>query len=189
MTVEDAGAVALLADSTIGVGYYTEAAVLEYLARSTTSAGVFSFVAEAGGRLVGFRFALPPGRWDSGRGEGLSPSRWPAPLDAAAYLQSAFVDPAFTGLGVGRRMTRQAIDALRGAGARVVVAHSWKESPHNSSFRYLSRLGFVPVAEYPRYWREVDYECSLDGRPCQCTAVEMVLDLRSRDPGAPATSR
>lgn len=177
MRPSDAPAVEALATRVIGPGYYPAATVLEYLERSTVGGVVCSHVALAGGQVVAFRFALPPGRWDSGRGQGLHPERWPAPLEQCAYFQSSYVDDRWMGHGIGRRMAAAALDALRALGARAVVTHSWKESPHGSSFRYLSRLGFVAVAELPDYWAEVDYVCRLDGKPCRCTAIEMVLEL------------
>jgi ribosomal protein S18 acetylase RimI-like enzyme len=182
MRASDAPAIEALADRVVGPGYYPQATVLEYLDRATKDGVVCAHVAFLGERLVGFRFALPPGRWSSGRGRGLSPDRWPVPLEQAAYFQSAYVDFDAMGHGIGRRMATMALDALRRLGALAVVTHSWKEAPHGSSFRYLSRLGFQPVAEYPEYWSEVDYTCWLDGKPCRCTAVEMVLDLREVSP-------
>lgn len=178
MTPPDAPAVAALALAVIGPGYYPAETVLEYLAKSTTPEGTaVSHVAFVGERLVGFRFALPPGAWESGRGRGLHPERWPAPLERCGYFQSSYLDPAFMGRGIGRRLAERALRDLKAIGALAVVTHSWKESPHNSSFRYLSRLGFEVVAEIPDYWMDVDYTCVLDGRPCRCTAIEMVLGL------------
>ena len=61
---------------------------------------------------------------------------------------------------------------------QAVVAHSWKESPNNSSMKYLEKLGFLPVGEHPLFWSEVDYDCTRCGKPpCQCTATEMILYL------------
>ena len=102
---------------------------------------------------------------------------WPAPLSETAYFQSCFVDPARMGQGIGRRLAHRALADLKAAGARAVVAHSWKESPHGSPLRYLNRLGFDAVAEHLEYWANVDYSCARDGRPCRCTAIEVVLDL------------
>lgn len=181
MREADAPAIAALAQRVIGPGYYPEATVLEYLERSTLHPGprVCSHVAVEGERLAGFRFAFPPGRWSTGRGVGLHVERWPAPLERAAYFQSIYLDPDFTGRGLGRRLSERSLAVLAELGAEVVVAHSWKESPHNSSLRYLTKLGFVPVAEIPDYWAEVDYVCVLDGSPCRCTAVEVILSLHA----------
>ncbi len=187
MSAQDARGVAALADRLVGVDYYPPALVRQLIDDATTEAGVFAYVAElaeAPGRPIAFRFVKPPGRWAAGRGKGLHPERWPVGLTSAAYFQSCFVDDACTGRGIGGRLASRALDELKAAGTRCVVAHSWKESPHNSSFRYLSRLGFEPIEEIPEYWVDIDYICRLDGTPCRCTAIEMVLDLE-RWPAAP----
>lgn len=182
MVSADAAAVAALADVLIGQDYYPSAQVITDLERSTIDGRPLSYVAEASGLLVGFRFTLPPGRWEHGRGRGLTPDAWPAPLAEAGYFQSCFVDRAMTGRGIGQRLARRALADLVRCGARCVVAHSWKESPHGSSARYLRRLGFQAVAEHPHYWRDVDYLCSgCWKKPCVCTALEMVRPLHPRD--------
>jgi GNAT superfamily N-acetyltransferase len=177
MTPADAGPVSALADRLIGDAYYTPESVAETIKLSTSNGQPFSYLALANEEPVAFRFVLPPGRWDHGRGEGLAPERWPARLEETAYFQSCFVDQAMMGHGIGRRLAHRALADLKAAGARAVVAHSWKESPHGSSLRYLTRLGFEPVAEHPEYWVDVDYTCALDGKPCRCTAIEVALDL------------
>lgn len=177
MSTADIAAVVALADRVVGPGYWDVATVTETLARSTDGDRVCSHVArdDAEGDLLGFRFALPPGRWSEGRGSGLCPDRWPFAQERAAYFQSAWVAPAARGRGVGPAMAARALADLRALGAAGVVTHSWKESPNDSSRRYLQRLGFSAVAEHGDYWAEVDYVCSRDGKPCRCTAIEMVL--------------
>ena len=180
MRPEDAPAVSALADRLIGQDYYPADRVEADLARSTVDGVALCYVAETDDGLVGFRLTFPPGRWSAGRGggKGLTPGRWPAPIEQAGYFQSCFIDPAMTGRGLGRRLGLRALDDLRRCGARLAVAHSWKESPHGSSMRYLARLGFTPIAEHPHYWAEVDYLCSGCWlKPCICTAVEMVRPL------------
>ncbi|MCO4760263.1 MAG: GNAT family N-acetyltransferase [Myxococcales bacterium] len=177
MRGSDVAAVVTLADRLVGAGYYDADAVSDMLSRSTVGSVVCSHVAVRSGEIVGFRFSLPPGRWQHGRGRGLSPELWPIELDACGYFQTAYVDPVVQRQGVGRAMATAALGNLQRLGARGVVTHCWKESPNNSSFRYLSRLGFEPVREFADYWVDVDYDCVRDGRPCHCTAIEMFLAL------------
>lgn len=178
MTPADVPGVSAFADRTIGDRYYPEASVAAYLAQATVGDVATAYVAEQGDQIVGFRIVLPPGRWEKGRGRGLTPSAWPHAREHTAYFQSCFVDPAITGAGIGRRLAHAAFADLRTLGARAVAVHSWKESPHDSSRRYLARLGFVPIAEHPHYWADVDYLCvGCRVEPCTCTAIEMILDL------------
>lgn len=79
--------------------------------------------------------------------------------------------------GWGKRMSLQAIELLKEAGAQAIATHSWKESPQDSSGKYLRSLGFRSVALHPFYWKEVDYICTRCGKPCLCTAEEMILKL------------
>ena len=184
MAAGDAQEVSALADVLIGLGYYPPDLVLTYLERSRSGEDYFSWVAldpsiGPSGKIIAFRFVFPPGRWEHGRGKGLSPKDWPSPLSHAAYFQSCFVDHAYMGLGIGGALAKVAIRKLQEQGAGCVIAHSWKESPHGSSFRYLSKMGFTAVNEHSKYWAEVDYICPRDGYPCHCTAIEMVLDLKA----------
>ena len=166
-----------LADREIGVAYYTAESILKQIERSSWKGKQLSYLAFQEEELIGFRLTSAPGKWDHGRGMGLSPHLWPFELEQSAYFQSCFVSASFMGQGIGKRLSLACIDTLREEAIPQVIAHSWKESPHNSSFRYLTKLGFQPVIEYPDYWKEVEYECSLDGYPCRCTAIEMVLTL------------
>lgn len=190
MTTADVATASRFIDRTLGPDYYPPDRMAADLERATAPdaegrAVVCAHIAEGpDGAIVGFRIAFPPGRWSHGRGDGLTPERWPAPLARCGYFQTIVVDPAHSGHGLGGRLSRLALEALRALGTEVVITHSWLESPHNSSQRYLAGLGFEAVKRWPRYWMEVDYTCVRCGRPCLCTAVEMALDLRTprKDP-------
>ncbi len=182
MTAADIADIVALSKRVVGPGYWTAESVRDTLARSTAGDVVCSHVVrDDAGVLLAFRFALPPGAWDQGRGDGLRMERWPFALTEAAYFQSAWVAPQARGLGLGPAMARASLADLARLGARGVVTHSWKESPRGSSRRYLERLDFRVVAEHADYWINVDYTCSLDGRPCRCTALEMVRTLTPAD--------
>ncbi len=170
--------VVALADEEIGLHYYNKQDLQSLRNRSVYEGKNLSFVAYQDKKCVGFRFTCSPGNWEHGRGIGLSPQKWKFPLSETAYFQSCFVASSVMGQGVGRQLSHAALDALRQTNVPQVVAHSWKESPHQSSFRYLSKLGFTTVVEYPRYWEQVDYICPRCGHPCLCTAIEMVLELK-----------
>ena len=177
LSADDFDGIIALADREIGEGYYNHNDLSILHAQSEYRGHCLSFVACVEESLIGFRLTLAPGTWSHGRGDGLRPDKWPAPVEESAYFQSCFIQSAWSGRGVGRALSAASIRQMKLAGIPLVVAHSWKESPHNSSMRYLSRLGFRPIQEYPKYWSNIDYECSLDGKPCQCTAIEVILEL------------
>ena len=177
-TLDDLPLLKSFTDSTIDPGYYSVAELEDIYYRSQKNGCQCTLVLEDAGRCIrGVRITFPPGQWQQGKGRGLAPERWGVELKDAAYFQSLFIDPGLTGQGWGTSLSRQAIQILLKLGAKAVVTHSWKESPHDSSGRYLRGLGFCFVASYPGYWSEVASSCSRCGRPCVCTAEEMILRL------------
>lgn len=166
-------------DREIGAGYYSAAELEDIYQRSVKSGVMYSLVLlDDKGAIQGARITYPPGQWEHGKGKGLSPSKWPHALDQTAYFQSLFMSDTLRGQGWGGRLSQEALRILRQAGAKGVVCHSWKESPDNSSTRYLQKLGFEAIAEYPLYWKDVNYNCTRCLKPpCLCTAVEMYFDL------------
>src|SRR5690606_15188381 len=118
-----------------------------------------------------------PGKWNKGKGSKLSPHLWKVPIDRVGYFQSLFLHPNVTGQGWGQKLSLAAAQVMKQLKAEAIVCHSWVESPNNSSSRYLLKMGFQPVTRYPHYWIDVDYECTRCGKPCVCTAEEMILYL------------
>lgn len=171
-------------DQVVGAGYYSIEELVENQKKSIASTGEicsFVLVDEATERIMGLRLAYPPGNWDHGKGSKLRADLWPTALNKTAYFQSLFVSPELQGHGWGPQLSAKALGVFKKLHAEGVVAHSWKESPNNSSFKYLINIGFKPIIEHPHYWIDVDYVCTLDGKPCKCTAVEMHLNLKENN--------
>ena len=167
-------------DRAIGQNYYTEVELEGILKRSQLGDVTFSLVLEelATNKIFGIRITYPAGNWDKGKGKGLTPDKWKLKQTDAAYFQSLFVDPELTGNGWGKKLSEHSIQLLKSVGTKAIVTHSWKESPNDSSGRYLRSLGFELVATHPLYWHEVDYTCTRCGdQKCICTAEEMILYL------------
>lgn len=175
----DLPAVKIFSDRVIGADYFSATDLKDLLMKSRDASGVmYSMVLiDETGSVRGMRLTFPPGNWSKGRGAGLSPELWGFGLDETAYFQSLFVDPDLTGQGWGRRLSLESLDRLRTFGAKAVVCHSWLESPNDSSGRYLRKLDFKHVKFHPKYWNNVDYQCPRCGRPCICTAEEMIKYL------------
>lgn len=166
-------------DLEIGQGYYSLEDIMTIYNQSQKDGVMCTLLLLDEDKLiVGARISYPPGQWRSGKGKGLNPDKWPYKLNETAYFQSLFLSERFRGQGWGGRLSLIALDLLKQTGAKGVVCHSWKESPNNSSTRYLQKLGFLVVDEYLRYWQDVSYNCTrCKAPPCQCTAQEMYLDL------------
>lgn len=174
-------------DRAIGDGYYSFHELEEIFRKSVaeTASGetvICSLVLKSHDEIVGVRFTYAPGRWSHGKGKGLNPSLWPRAFADTAYFQSLFLDERLQGQGWGVKLSLASIERLRAIGARGIVCHSWKESPGGSSSKYLEKMGFKVIAEHPLYWSEVDYNCTRCLKPpCQCTAVEMYLEIDRED--------
>ena len=164
----------------VGDGYYSIDELIENQKRSVATDGTicsFVLIDEQTGEVMGLRLAYPPGNWDSGKGGHLRPDLWPTRLSETAYFQSLFVHPSLQGQGWGPKLAEKSMLAFKKLGAQGIVAHCWKESPNNSSLRYLKNMGFNEIIEHPDYWVNVNYQCTRDGYPCHCTAIEMHLSI------------
>lgn len=175
----DIPAVKKFCDRAIGTDYYSEAELKDMQERSTKNSVMCSFVLweRPSKTVVGIRISFPPGQWHKGKGQGLRSDLWKFPLEQVGYFQSLFLDDRLQGKGWGAKVSQASIEALKRAGARGIATHAWKESPHDSSRKYLRKLGFEFVAEHPLYWNKVDYVCTRCGKPCVCTAEEMIKYL------------
>ena len=167
-------------DRTIGENYYSAAEWSEIFKRSQKDGEQCTLVLEDDGKIRGVRITYPPGNWQKGKGKGLNPQNWGVPFADVAYFQSIFVDPDLMGGGWGGKLSRAALEILKKLKTKAVVTHSWKESPKNSSRKYLEAMGFKLIASHPLYWHDVDYQCTRCGKPCVCTAEEMILKLDSK---------
>ena len=167
-------------DIEIGQGYYSAEELKDSQLKSVCEDGSISsllLIDENTDQVKGLRLAFPPGKWTHGKGTKLRPDLWPYPLEKSAYFQSLFIAKELQGHGFGPMLSEKSIQILKNQGTLGIATHSWKESPHDSSVRYLKKMGFKKIIEHPLYWANVNYICPLDGSPCQCTAIEMYLEL------------
>jgi predicted N-acetyltransferase YhbS len=174
---QDIAKVKQFTDRAIGTNYYSESELEDIFNRSKDSKQTYTLVLtdDLDNEILGIRITYPPGNWQHGKGKGLTPNSWTQPIGKTAYFQSLFVDPALTGQGWGRKLSLVALRLLQDSGAKAVVTHSWKESPNDSSGKYLRALGFQLIATHTLYWHDVDYVCTRCGnQKCVCTAEEMI---------------
>lgn len=169
--------VKIFVDQVIGNNYFTEIELQEKQEQSRKDGQTPSLVITNGENILGLRLTFPHGQWIKGKGDGLSPGKWPFGIEETAYFQSLYIDPSLMGQGWGRKLSLMSIEILKQIGSKGVVCHSWLESPGDSSGRYLRALNFQSICQYPEYWKPVDYDCPRCGKPCVCTAEEMYLDI------------
>lgn len=166
-----------LTNEIIGPGYYHYNELLTFHKKSLWKNFNSSMVLVESRQVLGVRLSFPPGNWEQGKGNRLSPRRWPHPKNETAYFQSVLVSPQVRHQGWARELSLQSMQELKKMGAKGIVCHSWVESPGDGSRIYLKKLGFQSINCYPEYWKNVDYLCTRCGKPCFCTAEEMYRDL------------
>lgn len=177
LELQDLPEVKTFTDKTIGLNYFNLQELEDCYHKSLSQGIMCSFVLVDDQGIQGFRLAYPPGAWSKGKGSKLRADLWKVPLEQVGYFQSLFLAPEAQGNGWGPKLSEAAIEQFKKLGTKAIVTHAWKESPNNSSIRYLTKFGFESVATHPEYWIDVDYECVRDGKPCRCTAEEMIKYL------------
>ena len=174
MLHHDIRMVRIFTDKNIGRNYFTEQDLRLILDKSKGT----SFLAKHNTRIVGIRLTYAPGQWIGSFSKRLSQDKWGVSPEKTAYFQSLFIDPVFSGRGIGPALSQKSIEALKKQKTEAIVCHSWLESPRDSSMRYLTKLGFKTVETYDAYWSDKDYLCTgCNTRPCSCSAAEMILEL------------
>lgn len=165
-------------DLNIGAGYYRKKDVETLIARNQPINTSFLLIDEAG-QIRGVRVSFPPGKWiDLVGPERLFLSLWGHAPEKVGYFKSLFVDKNLQGQGWGPKLSGLAIQQMKTAGAQAVVTHSWKESPNNSSTRYLESIGFKVLGMQGNFWAKVDYLCTgCNVKPCTCSADEMYRSI------------
>ena len=166
-------------DQFIGKNYYSPNDLRDVIKRSHKDGKCSSvLLVNESNEVLGIRLSYPQNQWlDLKSDSEIFPERWKIQKNEMAYFQSIFLSDTIQGQGWGKKLSTYSMDILRDMGAKAIVCHSWKESPHNSSMRYLEKLGFEPIGEHKNFWTEVDYVCVRCGKPCLCTATEMVFYL------------
>lgn len=177
ITSEDLEAIRVFTDKWIGDNYYSAYELKQVLELSKLGAVNTSFGAFLAGELVAVRLTLRPGAWE-GKVRGTTPSKWRVPQESVAYFKSLFVSEDHQAHGLGKILSNRSIDEIKKLGGKAVLCHSWLESPNNSSWRYLSKIGFEEVARHEKYWHPIDYLCTRCApERCICTAAEMIKYL------------
>lgn len=127
--------------------------------------------------LLGFRTSYAAQQWQIDKW--CTPKSWPVLPSQMAYFKCIAISPDAQGQGIGPKLLKASINALRQQGALAGVAHLWKQSPGNGAVKYFTKAGGELIKTHDQRWLENciedGYECTLCGSQCQCQAVEMAL--------------
>lgn len=148
---------------------------------STNQSSTPSQVAILGEDWIGVRLTYCPGQWlDLFRSRPLYARDRNMPLERLAYFKTIFIRPQWTGLGLGGEMSRKSIEILKPLGCSGIITHSVSNfSHHNSSLKYLEKLGFTILGHHDYYWiHKSGLFCHIcQSMPCHCSANEMYLEV------------
>lgn len=164
-------------DQLIGANYYTLSQIHELKEKSLSNGINCSFaLIDKDKQVKGFRIAFAPNKWNQEFSNNkISPDKWKIPLKDVGYFKSLFIHPSYQQQGWSKKLNEKTLDAFKKLHTKAILTHCWKESPNNSSFKYLDKNGFEVITEHKLFWAEIDYDCALCKKPpCQCTALEMI---------------
>lgn len=175
-TLEDINKILVFTDKVIGTNYFSYEDLHQFLIKQKGILTSFLLRENSTSEIVGIRLTLPPGNWYNEINK-FSFSKWKIPPREMGYFKAHFIDPKYQRQGWGQKLTSLSINALKNYGAKGIVCHCWKESPNNSSFLYLRKMGFEQIAIHHKFWFHIKYNCVRCGEPCLCSAIEMVKYL------------
>lgn len=178
LSPQDLHEVKKFCDREIGHNYFSIEDLILVLERSSKNDHVSSFLAKnSKSEIVAVRLTFAPGTWPIDLDK-TTPELWQVDVQDVGYFKSMFIHKDYQGSGLGGKISNASLKILKHQGAKAVVCHCTLDSPYNSSRRYLEKLGFVPLREFPHFWSSIDYHCAhCLQRPCECTALEMILYL------------
>lgn len=181
LEVSDLPELEIFTDQEIGDNYYSLEQLASVQKRAIKNGANASFIVrnEGGqGKIVAARLTLAPGQWLDLDDHGTTPEAWRVDRHTVAYFKSLFINQEFQGMGLGPKLSAMSIEAIKKQGGMAIICHSWLQSPGNTSQKYLTKMGFLPVQRHPLFWHHIDYRCTVCGdKRCDCTAEEMILYL------------
>lgn len=161
-------------DKFIGENYYLREDLLKF----TDNKLSFLLIDSKSEDVLGIRLSLPMGDWmDKENLKKIHPELWKIDSEKVGYFKTIFLSDKVRGLKFGQKLSERALEAFKQTGHKAVVCHSWNESPNDSSRRYLENLGFKSLVSISNFWKDIDYNCIRCGKPCVCSATEMICYL------------
>lgn len=175
MTTAHINEVVTLANWVHGDNYLSTEEALLFLQRGEKTLTNCCFVAFADNKLVGFRIAFAPGNWQPD--QWCSPHLWPEAPEKIGYFKCNTVHEEYRAKNIGSLLMQLSKDALKTQGAVAGVCHTWMQSPGNSAFLYIKKVGGQQINLHHGKWRLPDYHCPVCDGLCSCEAAEMLVTL------------
>jgi len=174
---KDLPSVKAFTDKWIGDNYYQLEELKDCFKFSQAEGLNTSFLALDGEKIVGVRLTYAPGAWVE-KSRGITPEKWDCKKSKVAYFKSLFIHGDYQKRGIGKTLSDKSIEVLKKLNTQAIICHSWLESPGNSSQKYLMKMGFSEIAQHPKFWYLIDYDCTRCAPDrCLCTASEMIKYL------------
>ena len=173
---KDFNAVIKLANTVHGDGYLDFEKMNNYYQQGIVDDINASFVVYDGDKLIGFRLTFAANNWIIDKW--CSDKLWQVPLDQVSYFKCNTVDADYRGHGIGGKLLKLSIEALKSQGATAGVSHLWRQSPGNAAVKYFTKCGGELIKDHPDRWYEesvAGYHCVLCGHNCHCVAAEMII--------------
>ncbi|MDE3273070.1 GNAT family N-acetyltransferase [Pseudoalteromonas sp. G4] len=169
----------LLANKVHGDNYLDLSSLVDMQKKATQNGINANFIALEDDNVVGLRLSYAANQWPLD--EWCSPSLWPCSQANMAYFKCIAVDPNQQGKGIGPKLLTASINALKQQGAKAGIGHLWQQSPGNGAVKYFTKAGGKLIKEHKNRWYEYsikeNYQCTICGVPCHCSAAEMVIEF------------
>jgi len=179
LTSKDKKDLRIFCETHIATGYYSESDYEKFCGEKVFLGA--SVAAVQGNHIIGVRLTYGSGEWFSSfSSETLFIEKLGIPIEKIAYFKTIFVFPAWTGKGLGGRLSQKSLELLKQEGCAGVICHSVTNfSQNNSSQKYLAKLGFKSLGVHEKFWKDISgLYCNLcSSEPCLCDAEEMYLNL------------
>lgn len=98
------------------------------------------------------------------------------------YVKTIIIDPSLQGKDAGKMILSSMIHGARKVGNQQLLLHAWDGSPNDSSRRFFEKNGARIVKTYEKKWYQDSLEngwnCSKCWNPCECSSIEMVIDIK-----------
>lgn len=175
MTPEHLADVVWLANLVHGANYLSNEEAEQFLERGQKNGINCCFVAFIDEELVGFRIAFAPSKWNIDKW--CTPELWPAEPDKIGYFKCNTVHEDYRARSIGSNLMRLSMDAIKRQGAAAGICHTWMQSPGNSAYLYITKVGGEQIKLHKGKWAIEDYHCPVCNGFCSCEAAEMLVKL------------